>query len=87
VAEKTITAFIFCGLSGAVLCSAFLRAAAYRISIGELPGYYAKRILLNETILRADKANAVFIFAGSFLSKRTGNMINVDGGAAAVFMQ
>ncbi len=63
------------------------RAAAYGISVGELPEYYAKRTLLNEEILPADIANAVFVLVGGFLSKSTGNVINVDGGVAAAFMR
>jgi rhamnulose-1-phosphate aldolase/alcohol dehydrogenase len=63
------------------------RAAAYGISVEELPEYYAKRTLLNEEILPADIANAVFVLVGGFLSKSTGNVINVDGGVAAAFMR
>lgn len=63
------------------------RAAAYGISVDELPEYYAKRTLLNETILPADIANAVFVLVGGYLSKSTGNVLNVDGGVAAAFMR
>jgi len=63
------------------------RAAAYGISVEELPGYYAKRTLLNETILPMDIANAVFVFVGGLLSKSTGNVLNVDGGVAAAFLR
>ena len=61
------------------------RAKAYGVSVDELPAYYAKRTLLNETILPADIANACFAFVGGLLSKSTGNMLNVDGGVAMAF--
>jgi len=63
------------------------RAKAYGITIDELPAYYAKRTLLNETILPLDIANACFAFVGGLLSKSTGNMLNVDGGVAAAFVR
>jgi rhamnulose-1-phosphate aldolase/alcohol dehydrogenase len=63
------------------------RAKAYGISVEELPQYYAKRTLLNEKITPEDIANAVFLFAGGQLNKSTGNMLNVDGGIAAVFVR
>ena len=61
------------------------RAKAYGITVDELPAYYAKRTLLNETILPEDIANACFAFVGGLLNKSTGNTINVDGGVAAAF--
>ena len=63
------------------------RAKAYGISVEELPAYYAKRTLLNETILPEDIANACFVFVGGSLNKSTGNTINVDGGVAAAFLR
>ena len=63
------------------------RAKAYGISVEELPAYYAKRTLLNETILPEDIANACFAFAGGLLNKSTGNTLNVDGGVAAAFLR
>jgi rhamnulose-1-phosphate aldolase/alcohol dehydrogenase len=63
------------------------RAKAYGITVAELPAYYAKRTLLNETILPADIANACFAFVGGLLSKSTGNALNVDGGVAAGFLR
>lgn len=63
------------------------RAEAYGITVAELPGYYAKRTLLNEIILPADIANAVFVLVGGLLHKSTGNVINVDGGVAAAFVR
>jgi len=63
------------------------RAKAYGITVAELPAYYAKRTLLNESILPVDIANACFAFAGGLLSKSTGNAINVDGGVAAGFLR
>jgi NAD(P)-dependent dehydrogenase (short-subunit alcohol dehydrogenase family) len=63
------------------------RAKAYGISVDELPAYYAKRTLLNETILPEDIAKAVFAFVGGLLEKSTGNVLNVDGGVAAAFVR
>ncbi len=63
------------------------RAKAYGITVEELPAYYAKRTLLNETILPEDIANACFVFVGGLLSKSTGNTLNVDGGIAAAFLR
>jgi len=63
------------------------RAKAYGITIDELPAYYAKRTLLNETILPEDIANACFVFVGGLLNKSTGNTINVDGGVPAAFLR
>lgn len=61
------------------------RAKAYGITVEELPAYYAKRTLLNETILPEDIANACFAFVGGLLNKSTGNILNVDGGVAMAF--
>jgi rhamnulose-1-phosphate aldolase/alcohol dehydrogenase len=63
------------------------RAKAYGITVEELPAYYAKRTLLNETILPDDIANACFAFVGGLLNKSTGNTLNVDGGVAAAFLR
>ncbi len=63
------------------------RAKAYGITVDELPAYYAKRTLLNETILPDDIANACFAFVGGLLNKSTGNVLNVDGGVAAGFVR
>ncbi len=63
------------------------RAKAYGISVEDLPAYYAKRTLLNETILPEDIANACFAFAGGLLNKSTGNILNVDGGVAMAFVR
>lgn len=63
------------------------RAKAYGITVAELPAYYAKRTLLNETILPDDIANACFAFVGGLLNKSTGNALNVDGGVAAGFLR
>ena len=63
------------------------RAKAYGITVDELPAYYAKRTLLNETILPEDIANACFAFVGGLLNKSTGNTLNVDGGVAAAFVR
>lgn len=63
------------------------RAKAYGITVDELPAYYAKRTLLNETILPEDIANACLAFVGGLLNKSTGNMLNVDGGVAMAFVR
>ncbi|MBU6264500.1 MAG: SDR family NAD(P)-dependent oxidoreductase, partial [Actinomycetales bacterium] len=63
------------------------RAKAYGITVAELPAYYAKRTLLNESILPVDIANACFALVGGLLNKSTGNAINVDGGVAAGFLR
>ena len=63
------------------------RAKAYGISVDELPAFYAKRTLLNETILPEDIANACFAFVGGLLDKSTGNTLNVDGGVANAFLR
>jgi rhamnulose-1-phosphate aldolase/alcohol dehydrogenase len=63
------------------------RAKAYGVTVEQLPAYYAKRTLLNETILPDDIANACFAFVGGLLNKSTGNVLNVDGGVAAGFVR
>jgi NAD(P)-dependent dehydrogenase (short-subunit alcohol dehydrogenase family) len=63
------------------------RAKAYGVSVDELPGFYAKRTLLNETIKPEDIANAVFVLVGGLLKKSTGNVLNVDGGLAQAFVR
>ena len=63
------------------------RAKAYGITVEELPAYYAKRTLMNETILPEDIANACFVFVSGLLNKSTGNVLNVDGGVAAAFVR
>jgi len=63
------------------------RAKAYGITVEELPAYYAKRTLLNETILPEDIANACFAFVIGLLNKSTGNILNVDGGVAMAFVR
>lgn len=63
------------------------RAKAYGIKVEELPAFYAKRTLLNESILPEDIANACFVFVSGLLNKSTGNSLNVDGGVAAAFLR
>ncbi len=63
------------------------RAKAYGITVEELPAYYAKRTLLNESILPEDIANACFVFVGGLMNKSTGNALNVDGGVAMGFLR
>jgi rhamnulose-1-phosphate aldolase/alcohol dehydrogenase len=63
------------------------RAKAYGITVEELPAFYAKRTLMNETILPEDIANACFVYVSGLLNKSTGNALNVDGGIAAAFLR
>ncbi len=63
------------------------RAKAYGVSVEELPAYYAKRTLLNQTILPNDIANACFVLVGGQMDKSTGNVLNVDGGVAMAFVR
>jgi len=63
------------------------RAKAYGITVEELPAYYAKRTLLNETILPEDIANACYVFVSGLMNKSTGNVLNVDGGVAMAFLR
>ncbi len=63
------------------------RAKAYGITVDELPAYYAKRTLLNETILPEDIANACFVFVSGMVDKSTGNVLNVDGGVPMAFVR
>jgi rhamnulose-1-phosphate aldolase/alcohol dehydrogenase len=63
------------------------RAKAYGITVDELPAFYAKRTLLNESILPEDIANACYVFVSGLLSKSTGNSLNVDGGVPAAFLR
>ncbi len=63
------------------------RAKAYGVSVEELPAYYAKRTLLNQTILPDDIANACFVLVSGQMDKSTGNVLNVDGGVAMAFVR
>ncbi|HUQ67755.1 MAG TPA: bifunctional aldolase/short-chain dehydrogenase [Flavitalea sp.] len=63
------------------------RAKAYGIKVEELPSFYAKRTLLNESILPEDIANACYVFVSGLLNKSTGNSLNVDGGVATAFLR
>jgi NAD(P)-dependent dehydrogenase (short-subunit alcohol dehydrogenase family) len=63
------------------------RAKAYGISVEELPAFYAKRTLLNESILPEDIANACYVFVSGLLDKSTGNSLNVDGGVPSAFLR
>jgi len=57
------------------------------VTVEEIPAVYAKRTLLNEIIIPEDIATAWFAFASGMLEKSTGNVLNVDGGVAAVFLR
>ena len=61
------------------------RAKAYGINVEELPAFYAKRTLLNQSILPVDVANACYAFVSGLMDKSTGNILNVDGGVPAAF--
>ncbi len=63
------------------------RAKAYGIQVEELPAFYARRTLLNETILPDDIAKACYTFVSGLLNKSTGNVLNVDGGIASAFLR
>ncbi|MEM9674586.1 MAG: bifunctional aldolase/short-chain dehydrogenase [Bacteroidota bacterium] len=63
------------------------RAKAYGVTVDELPNHYAKRTLLNETIVPEDIANGVFALVSGLLKKSTGNVLNVDGGLAPAFVR
>ena len=63
------------------------RAKAYGVTVEDLPEFYAKRTLLNETINPGDIADACFVFVGGLLNKSTGNVLNVDGGVATAFVR
>ncbi|MGD1891458.1 MAG: bifunctional aldolase/short-chain dehydrogenase [Cyclobacteriaceae bacterium] len=63
------------------------RAKAYGVTVDELTNHYAKRTLLNETIVPEDIANGVFALVSGLLKKSTGNVLNVDGGLAPAFVR
>ena len=63
------------------------RAKAYGIQVEELPAFYARRTLLNETILPEDIAKACYTFVSGLLNKSTGNVLNVDGGISSAFLR
>ncbi|MCB0639789.1 MAG: bifunctional rhamnulose-1-phosphate aldolase/short-chain dehydrogenase, partial [Lewinella sp.] len=62
------------------------RAKAYGITVEELPAFYAKRNLMNESIRPEDIANGVLALV-TLLDKTTGNIINVDGGMPEAFVR
>lgn len=61
------------------------RAAAYGITVEQLPDFYRNRSLLKRTVLPEDVAEAVSFFCGPASSKSTGNILNVDAGNAGSF--
>ncbi len=63
------------------------RARAYGVKVSDLPAFYAKRTLLNESILPEDVANACYVFVQGLMNKSTGNVLNVDGGIAMAFVR
>jgi len=61
------------------------RAAAYGITVEQLPEYYKSRSLLRREVLPEDIAEAVAFFCGPGSLKSTGNILNVDAGNAGAF--
>jgi NAD(P)-dependent dehydrogenase (short-subunit alcohol dehydrogenase family) len=62
------------------------RARAYGIPADELEEHYRARTTLKVNIVPADIAEAVLSFASPRrAAKRTGNILNVDGGVALVY--
>ncbi len=62
------------------------RASAHGIGSGEeLEAHYRERSLLKREVLPEDVAEAVLFFASDLSAKSTGNILNVDAGAAAAF--
>jgi len=61
------------------------RAAAYGITVEQLPEYYKSRSLLRREVFPEDVAEAVGFFCGPGALKSTGNILNVDAGNAGSF--
>jgi rhamnulose-1-phosphate aldolase/alcohol dehydrogenase len=61
------------------------RAAAYGISVAELPNFYRQRNLLKAEVTAEDVAEAALFLAGPRSTKTTGAMIPVDGGVKEAF--
>jgi rhamnulose-1-phosphate aldolase/alcohol dehydrogenase len=61
------------------------RAAAYGITVEQLPEYYKSRSLLRREVLPEDVAEGVAFFCGPGSLKSTGNILNVDAGNAGAF--
>ncbi len=61
------------------------RAAAYGISVEELPNFYRQRNLLKVEVTAEDVAEAALFLAGPRATKTTGAMIPVDGGVKEAF--
>lgn len=62
------------------------RAAANKISEGELEAFYRDRSMLKRSVLPEDIAEATYFLAAEHLSgKSTGNILNVDAGNLAAF--
>jgi enoyl-[acyl-carrier-protein] reductase (NADH) len=61
------------------------RAAAYGISVQELPNFYRQRNLLKVEVTAEDVAEAALFLAGPRATKTTGAMIPVDGGVKEAF--
>jgi len=62
------------------------RAAANKVSEGELEAFYRDRSMLKRSVFPEDIAEAVYHFSAEHLSaKCTGNIINVDAGNLAAF--
>ncbi len=62
------------------------RASAHGVAPGEeLEAHYRERSLLKREVLPEDVAEAVLFLASERAAKSTGNILNVDAGAAAAF--
>ncbi len=62
------------------------RASAHGVAPGEeLVAHYRERSLLKREVLPQDVAEAVLFLASDLAAKSTGNILNVDAGAAAAF--
>ncbi len=61
------------------------RAAAYGISVQELPNFYRQRNLLKVEVTAEDVAEAALFLAGPRSAKTTGAMIPIDGGVKEAF--
>ncbi|RWC56380.1 bifunctional rhamnulose-1-phosphate aldolase/short-chain dehydrogenase [Mesorhizobium sp.] len=61
------------------------RAAAYKMSTGDLEEHYRSRSMLKRSVFPEDIAEAIYFFASDMSAKSTGNIINVDAGNAQSF--
>ncbi|MEO8380513.1 MAG: bifunctional rhamnulose-1-phosphate aldolase/short-chain dehydrogenase [Acidobacteriota bacterium] len=62
-----------------------MRAQAYGVQTGDLPGFYRNRTLLKVEVTAEDVAEAALFLAGPRSAKTTGAMLPVDGGVKEAF--